>query len=262
MRKISIVLCVLAVWNLSALAAALVSPKEFYQIKIYHLKNDDQEKIVDHFLKTAFLPALHRLKISNIGVFKPIADQKNESAERLIYVLIPFKSFGDFLALEKKLTSDQKFAADGGDYLNSTYSNPPYDRIESILLDGFDKHPKLTLPNLSSPKKERVYELRSYESHTERIAKNKVKMFNDGDEIGLFKRLGFNAVFYGEVISGSEMPNLMYLTTFENRADRDKHWAAFKVDDYWKKLSAMDEYKNNVSKSKIKFLYPTDYSDI
>jgi hypothetical protein len=36
-----------------------------------------------------------------------------------------------------------------------------------------------------------------------------------GGEVPLFVRLGFNAVFYGEVIVGSHMPNLMYMTTFE-----------------------------------------------
>ena len=81
--------------------------------------------------------------------------------------------------------------------------------------------------------KERVYELRSYEGHTEKISKNKIKMFNDGDEVGLFKRLNFNAVFYGEVVAGSRMPNLMYLTTFENHPDRDAHWKSFSADEYW-----------------------------
>src|SRR5690606_26546023 len=83
-----------------------------------------------------------------------------------------------------------------------------------LLLTAFIDSPNVQLPNLASPKSERVYELRSYEGPTEAYYRNKVDMFNEGDEIGLFKRLGFNAVFYGEVIAGSRMPNLMYLTTF------------------------------------------------
>ncbi|MEI9809692.1 MAG: hypothetical protein WDO16_18540 [Bacteroidota bacterium] len=51
-----------------------------------------------------------------------------------------------------------------------------------------------------------MYELRSYESATEKIFKNKVQMFNEGDEIGLFKKLGFNAVFYSEVIAAAKCP--------------------------------------------------------
>jgi hypothetical protein len=107
-----------------------------------------------------------------------------------------------------------------------------------------------------------VYELRSYEGHTEKIYQNKVKMFNDGDEVGLFKRLGFNAVFYGEVLSGSRMPNLMYMTTFESKEERDAHWKAFSADPQWKTLSAMPEYQKNVSKNVQIFLRPTQYSDL
>ncbi len=87
-------------------------------------------------------------------------------------------------------------------------------------------------------------------------------MFNAGDEVGLFKRLGFNAVFYGEVIAGSTMPNLMYMTTFESQASRDEHWKAFGQDPQWKTLSAMPEYQHNVSKNVTLFFRPTSYSDI
>jgi hypothetical protein len=69
-------------------------------------------------------------------------------------------------------------------------------------------------------------------------------------------------VFYGEVVSGSTMPNLMYLTTFENQASRDEHWKAFSNDPQWKTLSAMPEYQHNVSKNVTRFFRPTSYSDL
>ena len=120
----------------------------------------------------------------------------------------------------------------------------------------------MKLPQLSAAKNERVYELHSYESATEKIFWNKVKMFNVGDEIGLFERLGFNAVFYSEVIAGPRMPNLMYMATFENMQEREKHWKAFSNDGQWKKLTAMPEYQKNVQHADIIFLRPVDYSDI
>jgi hypothetical protein len=86
-------------------------------------------------------------------------------------------------------------------------------------------------------------------------------MFNEGGEIALFDRLGFNAVFYGEVFSGPRMPNLMYMTTFENKADRDAHWQSFRDDAEWKQLSSNPRYQKNVSRSEIIFLRPTAYSD-
>lgn len=257
--QLFIALGLLTCLSLSSFTSA--AGKDFYQMKIYHLKNQEQEKRVDAFLEHSYLPALHRLGIKSIGVFKPITKPGEQPAERLIYVLIPFSSDRDFLKLEHSLAKDLKFQSDGKDYLNGLFNDPPYERLESVLLSAFDKHPKLTLPQLSTPKSERVYELRSYEGHTERISKNKIDMFNTGDEIGLFKRLGFNAVFYGEVISGSRMPNLMYLTTFNNKADRDAHWDAFRTDAQWKTLSKLPQYQNNVSRNEMKFLYPADYSD-
>lgn len=86
-------------------------------------------------------------------------------------------------------------------------------------------------------------------------------MFNEGGETAIFKKLNFNAVFYGEVIAGSRMPNLMYMTSFENMEDRKAHWKSFSSDPDWKKLSGREAYKNNVSKIDITFLRPADYSD-
>ena len=122
--------------------------------------------------------------------------------------------------------------------------------------------PKITPSKLTGTKSERVYELRSYESASERLYRNKVRMFNQGGEIDIFSRLAFNPVFYGEVIFGSKMPNLMYMTSFDNMKSRDEHWKAFGEDPAWKKLAAMPEYQKNVSHSDIYFLRPADYSEL
>lgn len=234
--------------------------RDFYQIKVYHLKDTDQEKTVEAFLEKAYLPALHRAGIEKIGVFKPVPAAG--TTELLIYVFIPFSSYEQFSKLDQRLDKDSRYQQDGSPYLNATIAKPPFERIESILLNAFTGNPHFNLPKLSSPKKDRIYELRSYEGPTEKRYWNKVEMFNKGDEVGLFRRLNFNAVFYGEVVSGSRMPNLMYLTTFENRADRDEHWKAFSNDAYWKQLSAKPEYQGNVSRNDTRFLYPVGYSDI
>ena len=86
-------------------------------------------------------------------------------------------------------------------------------------------------------------------------------MFNEGGEVDLFKRLNFNAVFYAEVIAGSSMPNLMYMTSFENKADRDAHWKTFVDDAEWKKLSGDPMYQHNVSKADIVLMRAAEYSD-
>ncbi len=77
-------------------------------------------------------------------------------------------------------------------------------------------------------------------------------MFNEGGEIALFEQLRFNAIFYGEVLAGSKMPNLMYMASFENMEVRNEHWKTFSASPVWKMLSADPQYQNNVSKINLK----------
>lgn len=246
----------------AVLSIAAAAPKrEFYEIRIYQLKNAEQGTRVENYLKDAYIPAMHRAGIKNVGVFKPVASD-TAAAGKLIYVFTPLKSLEQLLELPKALAKDAAYASAGKDYIYAEYKNAPYARYETILLQAFTGMPMHKKPGLTGPKADRVYELRSYEGHTEKIYQNKVKMFNDGGEVPLFERLGFNAVFYAEVIAGSHQPNLMYMTTFDNKASRDEHWKAFGSDAEWNKLKVNPEYQNNVSKNTSFFLTPTDYSDI
>lgn len=233
--------------------------REFYQLKTYILNSDEQVQATDQFLKEAYLPGLKKLGIKNIGVFKP-KPNATDTLKKII-VVIPFKSLKQFEELDEKLAKDKTYLSAGAAYLTANYKQAPYLRIESILLKAFTEHPFLSTPVLDSPRAKRVYELRSYESATEAIHANKVDMFNAGGEVKLFNRLKFNAVFYGQVISGAKMPNLMYMTTFSDQESRDEHWKAFSASPEWKELIAMEKYKNNVLHIDITFLYPTDYSD-
>lgn len=233
--------------------------KDLYELKIYHLKNTDQEKQVEYFLENAYLPALERAGIGNIGVFKPI--KEDTATTRKIYVFIPYTRPEQFLTVPQTLENDTKYNENGRGYLNAPHDNPPYQRIETVILQAFEGMPRFKETGLTNASSERVYELRSYESATEKLYKNKVKMFNDG-EIEIFDRLGFNHIFYGEVIAGSHMPNLMYMTSFSNMESRDKHWDAFGKDAAWKSLSSMEEYQNNMNHADILLLQPTSYSKL
>ncbi|OVE78918.1 NIPSNAP family containing protein, partial [bacterium I07] len=217
---------------------------EFYQLKTYIFDTDEQEQITDSYLKQAFLPGLKRLGINNIGVFKP---RPETNSPKKIYVLIPFSSLAQFLNLEESLAQDETHMTAGAEYINAGYQSPPYKRLESTLMKAFEDMPFLQVPQLDSPRKDRIYELRSYESPTELYHKKKVEMFNAGGEVKLFKSLDFNAVFYAAVISGSKMPNLMYMTTFANQASRDAHWDTFRKSPQWLKLKAVTKYLNSVS---------------
>jgi hypothetical protein len=233
--------------------------REFYQLRIYTFDTDAQVEIVDKYLKEAFLPVLKRMKINNVGVFKPRPGQMD--TVKKTFVLIPFSALKQFSILDEEFSKDEVYLAAGNEYILASHNEPPYQRLESVLLKAFEHMPVMQTPVFDSPRSDRIYELRSYESPTEAYFRNKVDMFNAGGEIKLFESLKFNAVFYGEVISGPNMPNLMYMTSFSDQASRDAHWKDFVESQEWKEMSSLEKYQDNVSHIDRYFLYPTEYSD-
>ncbi|RYD77008.1 MAG: NIPSNAP family containing protein, partial [Sphingobacteriales bacterium] len=172
LTKLLLLAVVLIAMNTSVFAA---KNQYYYQLKVYHLKTLTQEAMVDAYLKDAFLPAVHRAGINSIGVFKPIT---KDTLEQLVYVFIPFKKMDDFLKLNETLAKDKIYLEAGAAFLNAEYNAPPYTSLESIILKAFSAMPEFAVPKLTTPKSERVYELRSYESATESLAANKIGMFN------------------------------------------------------------------------------------
>jgi hypothetical protein len=233
--------------------------QEYYQMKIYRISNKTQETMIDAYLKDAYLPALHRAGIPVVGVFKPV--EADTAYGKLVYVFIPFKTVEQFTKLPDLLLKDKVYAEAGKAFIDANYNHPPYDRCENIFMKAFMNMPQFATPKFTTSPSERIYELRSYESATEAKAAKKIEMFNTGGEIDLFRKLAFNPVFWGEVLIGSHMPNLMYMTTFQDMKKHDELWSAFGKSEEWKKMSGLEEYKNTIIKPKPYLLHPTDYSD-
>jgi hypothetical protein len=233
--------------------------QQIYEVKIYRINGVAQEAMIDAYLKDAFLPALHRAGIPVVGVFKPV--ETDTAFGKLVYVFIPFKTIEQYSQLSDKLASDQAYLQAGKGFLDAPYNDPPFVRYESILAEAFTHMPQFKVPSFTTPNSERIYEYRSYESATETKAAKKIQMFNEGGEIGIFQSIGANPVFYAKVILGSQMPRLIYMTTYADMKSHDERWAAFRNHPDWQKLLSMEEYKNSTSKTKPYLLHPTSYSD-
>lgn len=238
----------------------IAQPKQqYYELKIYRVADKSQEGIIDAYLKDAYIPALHRAGVTVVGVFKPV--EADTAFGKLVYVFTPFKTADQYFQINDKLENDKVYLEAGKAFLDAPYNNPPFKRYESIFMKAFPKMPAFRVPTFSTSREERIYELRSYESATEAKATRKIQMFNEGGEMGIFESIGANAVFYAQVLFGSQKPRLMYMTTYADMKSHDDHWKAFGATDGWKKLSGMEEYKNTVSKANPYLLHPTSYSD-
>jgi hypothetical protein len=232
--------------------------QEYYEIRIYRISGKAQEERIDAYLKDAYLPA-HKAGIPKVGVFKPV--ETDTAFGKFVYVFIPFKTIDQYSKLPDLLAKDKVYAEAGKAFLDAPFNDPPYLRYENILCKAFAGMPQFRDPMYTNPKAERIYEYRSYESATDAKAAKKREMFNTGGEIALFEKIGSNAIFYAEVISGSLMPRLIYMTSYSDMKSHDEHWNAFRDSDGWKKLSGMEEYKNTVTKANPYLLHPASYSD-
>jgi hypothetical protein len=260
MKKTLVTVLTLLLLAVPVFVSGKASSKQmFYEIRIYRVNLPSQAETTEKYLKDAFIPAMHRAGISTIGVFKPV--EADTAYGKFVYVFIPFKTLDQYLKLSETLDNDKVYQESGKEFLDAPYTNPPFARYESILLKAFPLMPQFRVPSYTTKPSERIYELRSYESATEAKAAKKIKMFNEGGEIGIFEKVGSNAVFYAQVLMGSQKPRLMYMTTYADMKSHDDHWATFRASQEWKTLSGLEEYKNTVSKAKPYLLHPTDYSD-
>lgn len=239
--------------------AALPKGQMYYEIKVYRINGAVQEAKMDVYLKDAFIPAVHRAGIKTVGVFKPV--EADTAFGKLIYVFIPYNTVDQFTELEGKLLNDAVYQDAGKAFLDAPVKEPSFVRYESIFMRAFSGMPAFRVPSYTTPPSQRIYELRSYESATEAKAAKKIHMFNEGGEIGIFEKVGSNAVFYGQVLFGSLKPRLMYMTTYADMKSHDEHWAAFRIHPDWVTLKAKPEYQGTTSKTNPYLLHPTDYSD-
>ena len=231
---------------------------DYFQLSKYNFQTAEQLSMLEDYFRQALLPALHRAGVRNVGVFKPIPGLNEE--ENFIMLMVPYKSLKHFEKTPFQLDKDPEYQEAATAYVDAPHDQAPYSRIESFLLRSFTYTPRLVLPDLSTPRSERVYELRSYEAATEKLYQLKVEMFNEG-ESAIFQKLKFNPVMFSEVLSSSHMPHLMYMTTHADTTAQKENWNAFRVHPDWEHMKQLERYQNTVSKITIYQLYPTEYSD-
>lgn len=254
--KSSLLTGLLPATALSAAAETQKKKQEYYELRTYTLANEGQQQLVEAYWREAAIPALGRIGNRPVGVFTEVKPQ----AQPKFYVLIPFRSLEDYGKMEAKLMKDKAYLQAANAYLHAPAEKPAYQRIESSLLLAFSHMPRIEAP----AQQPRIFELRRYESPNESGGLKKIEMFNEGGEIAIFRRTGLTPVFFGQALIGPHLPNLTYMLTFRDQADRDRSWKQFVADPEWKRISSLPEYADKKILSKIEavMLQPTDFSQI
>ncbi|MGH9433653.1 MAG: NIPSNAP family protein, partial [Terriglobia bacterium] len=206
--------------------------REYYELRRYEIRSGPQAKLAHSCFQNALIPALNRLGIKPVGAFNTVIGPESPS----LYLLLPSSSVELLVTARFQLESDSEFQTAASDFLNAPAIQPAYTRMQSELMLAFKGHPKLTVPPATASHGTRLFELRTYESPSDRDHARKVEMFNSG-EFDVFLSAGFHPVFYGDKLIGTRMPNLTYMLSFDDLADRDRKWKAFGASPAWKKLS-------------------------
>jgi hypothetical protein len=216
-----------------ALGAQTVTPaaRATIEITYYRLRNGavNQRQRLSEFLERTYLPELRRAGGGPTGVF---ANSIGPDGPFLM-IVTQYPSMAGFEQVRDKLAANREFVK-----ALDTFNAQPglaFERAERMLLRAFPGMPRIEVPPGAAKRPPRTFEVRMYESNNLSTLHRKIEMFDSG-EIAVFKRLGMQPVFFGEMIAGPKMPNLVYMLSFDDLAAREKAWRAFGGDPEWKKL--------------------------
>ena len=237
--------------------------RQLIELRVYHFASADKQQAFEQFLGAAAVPAIARAGVDPVGAFKLLAKDNPElklSADpNDLYVLLPHKTLESLLGLPQRLALDLEFVQAGLAILTAPKSDPAYVRYDASLLRAFATFPQVQVPTKAAG---RVVQLRTYESHSGERAMVKVRMFEEGGEIDIFRRVGLNPVFFGQTLAGIKLPNLTYMLAFEDEKALKSAWDKFRADAEWKTLSEDETYKDAVSNITNLVLRPVEGSRV
>ena len=200
-----------ALGTIGAAALAADAPEgknmmpEIYELRAIHLRRGTMQKRLDDYLKDAFIPAARRAGCGPIGAFNVVIGPGNPST----YVLIPHPAIESFLSLQTRLADDAEYKKAGEAFVTLPATDAPYASQDIALLQAFAGVPRLELPK----KEPRIFELRTYRSHSRAAGRKKMEMFDKAGEIAIFRKNGLTPVFFAQTLTGSGLPSLTYMHT-------------------------------------------------
>lgn len=240
-------------------SGAAAKGRQYYELRKYLLRRDAQVQVTAKYLSDALVPALNRMGIGPVGAFAVDIGPETPT----VYLLLPSENIETLVSAGLRLREDATFLAAAEPFWNAPDTSPAFQRVESTLLIAFAGWPQLVVPPPTATKGKRVFQMRSYESASDRDHVRKVEMFHAG-EFEVFEKAGFWRVFFGDALIGERLPQLTYMLSFPDLGQMNAMWDAFRNDPQWKKLQAdprfsYDQLVINITNL---VLSPTTYSQV
>ena len=121
----------------AAESVAMSAAHEYYELRLYHLRQGAMQKRFDEFLKDAYVPALNRAGVATVGVFNVMVGPDSPT----VYLLLPHKDLAGFATLGDRMARDEEFVKSDG--VNASPTDPLFVRMESSLMVSFDGMPAI-----------------------------------------------------------------------------------------------------------------------
>src|SRR4051794_8792935 len=103
--------------------------QEYYELRVYHLKDETQQQLIDGYLQNALIPAYNKFGSKNVGVFTELKAE----GQTKVYLLTSFPSLEEYAKINKRVDADSSYKKIAEPYLTAPASAPAYERIESSL---------------------------------------------------------------------------------------------------------------------------------
>jgi hypothetical protein len=228
------------------------------ELRRYRLRNGALATRFAAYAKDALVPALGRAGLSPLGAWNVALGPDSPT----VHLLLPHPDAESVVTLDARLEADAEYRRAAASSLALPPVDPPFLRCDSSLHAAVPTMPTVAKPGGPTAGKDRVFELRTYQSATEAASRRKIEMFEGGGELALFRRVGLQTVFFGRDLVGEGLPSLTYMVVFADAAAREKAWATFREHPEWVKMRDDPRYADTVSNIDSTLLRPTDYSQI
>lgn len=219
-------------------------------IEVQKMLVDSPEKVkaLTDFARETLMPVLKKLNVGPFGmaVAEPGMNGKDaDTPQRELFFFLPYTLLFQAMIVRDVLAANP---AVGEAYMaykaGFSSKNPGYVSLESTLLKNFKMMPKVEVPSLAE---DRILQLRYYRSFDPERNRMKIRMFEEGGELALFRHYGMPPVFFGDAMFGAFLPNMTYMLSFENQEKKDAAWKAFAGSPEWKKLSSDPLYADTAT---------------
>jgi hypothetical protein len=219
--------------------------QEFLEVRKYTVKDADKRTQLVDILDKALVPALNRQGLKPVGVLIPKAEAQNETKYALnVFAVIPHKTMESFVSVNTKLVADAEYRKAAAPIFETTSRNPVYTDCETFMLECFATMPTLETPELGP---NRVYQMRLYRSFNIERNAAKINMFESGGELALFRELGLNPIFFGNIVAGTRLPAFIYMVGFASPEKQNEAWQTFGRHPKWIAMRDLPEYRDTAT---------------